>query len=337
MIAAGRAAGPSLLAAVVVAACASPRVVSRSSEPARLDPRRDGAPRVELCRDERAHTVTVRIDRRDVLTYQHGPQYAIPHIWPLRSPSGRLLTVQHPDPYPHHRSLWIADAVQLEDGPVVDFYHCWKNYVLEGQPAAGFKHRIRHMEFHALTTAGDRATVTATLRWMIDDAPVIDETRVLRAVALADGEYFVDLAWRLTAAYGNVTFHSDRVHYAWPFVRMHPQFSGDRGGTLVDDRGRQGQKATNGRYARWLDYSNVVEGRREGLAVFLFPDGKRHRWLTREYGCFGPRRPDDRNGTKFTLRKGESIAGRVGLLVHRGGVEAGGVARRYRQYCRGRL
>ena len=64
---------------------------------------------------------------------------------------------------------------------------------------------------------------------------MLDETRKLRVVALDDGEYFVDLSWTLTAAHGDVTFRSDWVHYAWPYLRMNPAFSGQQGGIIVDD------------------------------------------------------------------------------------------------------
>jgi hypothetical protein len=87
--------------------------------------------------------------------------------------------------------------------------------------------------------------------------------------------------------------------------------------------------------ALWIDYSNTVEGRTEGVALFQWPDGEAHRWLTREYGCFGPRRPDSRSGKPFTLAKGESITQRVGILVHRGDVQSGRVAERYEEYVVG--
>jgi hypothetical protein len=87
--------------------------------------------------------------------------------------------------------------------------------------------------------------------------------------------------------------------------------------------------------SRWIDYSNTVEGITEGLAIFQFPDGKEHRWLTREYGIFGPRRPDEQNGRPFTLKKGESITQRVGVLVHKGNIKSGQVAKRYKQYIQG--
>ncbi|HEX6962949.1 MAG TPA: DUF6807 family protein, partial [Lacipirellula sp.] len=70
------------------------------------------SPRWELHRDDELGRLKVSLDGREVLAYQYGDEYALPHYWPVRSPSGKLLTVQHPDPYPHHRSIWIADKIR---------------------------------------------------------------------------------------------------------------------------------------------------------------------------------------------------------------------------------
>lgn len=296
------------------------------------------APRWKLQQDDQAGQLTVVLDGREIVAYQYGDQFALPHYWPLRSPSGKLLTVQRPDPFPHHRSVWIADKIQVGQSPPVDFYHCWKNYKAGDDPKSGFRHFIRHQSFADLSSTGRTARVQAKLQWIIDETtPVIDEGRSLRVVALDDGEYLLDLEWELKPTREPVAFVSDAVHYAWPYVRMHPQFSGQRGGAITDDRGRRGQEATDGQTAKWIDYSNAVDGSTEGLAVFVYPDDKPHKWLTREYGTFGPRRADDRSGTNFTLAPEDSLRGRVGILIHRGDVAAGRVAERYRQYIEGTL
>jgi hypothetical protein len=62
-----------------------------------------------------------------------------------------------------------------------------------------------------------------------------------------------------------------------------------------------------------------------------------HTWLTRNYGTFGPRRNDAQNGKKFTLKKGETLTRRIGVLVHNGDVKSGKVAERYEEYCKGKL
>jgi hypothetical protein len=88
--------------------------------------------------------------------------------------------------------------------------------------------------------------------------------------------------------------------------------------------------------AKWIDCSNTVLGEAAGVAIFQWPDAKERRWLTREYGCFGPRRPDEQSGKPFTLRKGGTITQRVGVLVHKGGSKGGRVAERYALYVGGK-
>jgi hypothetical protein len=281
-------------------------------------------PRPELHRDDAAGRVTVAAEGREIVSWQFGTASTMPHWFPLKSPSGKDLLIQHPDPYPHHRAMWIADKVQLGDGPVVDFYH---GLPREAMPC------IRHVETGTPEVPfGACAAVGARLQWIANGAPVLDDERLMVLVPLADGEALIDLAWTLRAAHGPVTFHSDWIHYAWPYLRVHPQFSAESGGTLVDDQGRTGQGGTNGRYANWIDCSNTVDGVTEGVAVFVPQDGQWRKWLTRDYGCFGPRRDDAQSGVKFTLEKGEELSGRVRIFVHRGDAVTGRVAERYREY-----
>ena len=287
---------------------------------------------VTAVRDDAAGTLSFAVDGRQALVYQYGEAWAIPHIWPLRSPSGRSLLVQRTEPYPHHRSLWVVDRVQLEGGPDTDFYHEWKNLRDPEEPGLGHHSFIRHDGFRELRSGERSAAATADLTWIAQGEPVLGQSLRFELEDLGDGEFLLHLDWELRADYGEVRFLSDWVHYGWPYLRMDPAFSGERGGTIRDDQGRTGQEATNERYARWIDYSNQVDGVREGVAVFLPDDGQPRKWLTREYGTFGPRRPDDWSGTRFRLGRGERIGGRVAVLVHRGGVDGGQVAARYQAF-----
>jgi hypothetical protein len=291
----------------------------------------------EIKHDEAAAQLSVMVDGETAIVYQYGSQYALPHYWPIQSPTGKQMTVQHPEPYPHHRSMWIADRVRKVGGPEVDFYHCWKNYRQQDSPAAGFRHFIEHRRFSRVGVDGDVAFVEADLRWVVNESePVLDEQRTMRVVSLGDREYRVDLRWELRAAYGDVQFLSDAVHYAWPFVRMHPQFSVDGGAVMTNDHGGRNQKETDGKPALWIDYSATVDGISEGLALFIPADDGARKWLTRDYGTFGPRRVDAMSGVPFTLGRGESIVGEAALLVHRGDVTTGQVAKRYEEYLQSR-
>jgi hypothetical protein len=296
-------------------------------------------PKVELRRDDAAGRLAVLIDGREALVYQYAATLDLPHYWPMRSPSGKSMLVEQTEPYPHHRSFWIADTVSLDGGPEVSTYNALYSGEKTGEDAFGppFRDRVRHIRFTSLETTDSRAEVDAELVWETDGGrPVLTENRQLLIYALGDGEYFLDLLFSLTSAFGEVEFVSDDVHYAWPFLRLETRWSGEGGGTIITDTSATGQEATNMKPARWLDYFNTVEGVTEGVAVFQWPDGKEHRWLTREYGCFGPRRPDEQSGRPFVLKKGEAITQRVGVFVHKGDVKSGRVADRYHGYLEGK-
>jgi hypothetical protein len=297
------------------------------------------APRVQTVDDGKGQ-LAIQVDGREAIVYRHGPDEDLAHYWPVRSPSGKLLTVQQTEPYPHHRSFWFADKVQLADQRPVEFYGAlYSNGRGADNRKPPFRDRVRHAEFVSMDSEGDQLTITSKLVWEMDfDTPVLDELRQLRVVALDRGQYFLDVKFTLTAAYDDVTFVSDAVHYAWPYLRMSPEFSVQQGGVITNSEGGKNQAGTNNQVARWVDYSNTIDGQTEGLAVLSHTENEHpHRWLTRDYGTFGPRRVDAKSGKRFTLAEGQSISRRVGIYVHLGDVEEAKVGERYRQYVEGEL
>ncbi len=294
---------------------------------------------IEIDRNDEAGQMTASIDAKTVVVYRHGEDWDLPHYWPLNSPSGKNMLVQQTEPYPHHRAFWFADKVRFEGGEAATVYDALytgqggrRNPYTPYTPP--FKHNIHHTGFGKISSGPGFASIEKNLLWRIDyDKPVLEEKRLFEVRALGAGEYLLDITFTLTASYGQVDFVSDAVHYAWPYLRMNTAFSVDGGGTIVNSEGGVNQEGTHGQEAHWVDYSNTVDGVTEGLAILSHPsNGYPHRWLTRDYGTFGPRRPDARSGKPFTLERDESISQRVGVLVHRGDVTSGKVAERYRDY-----
>ncbi len=291
-----------------------------------------------LLQDDEAGCLHVIIRGHEAFIYRYTRWLDIPHIWPLYSPSGKNMLVQQADPYPHHRSFYVADTVRLDGQREVSLYNALYSGQSIGTESFGppFRDHIRHDKFTRKEVKGNQAFISAKLVWEMDGSiPVLEEQRHFVVHPLGKGEYLIDMTFELTAAFGNVEFVSDDVHYAWPFIRMHTRFSGENGGKITADNGATGEANTNTKRARWIDYSNTIDGITEGLAIFQYPDGKEHRWLTREYGIFGPRRSDERSGKPFTLERGQSITQRVGILVHTGNAKKGRVSQRYRQFIQG--
>lgn len=300
----------------------------------------DDKARFALAQDDTAGQLQIGIDGREAVVYQYAAHWDMPHFYPLRSPSGQLLTVQKTEPYPHHRSVWFADTVQLSGQRSVSFYNAIRSPRADPQdPRSPHRDRIRHVALGPPSIEGRELRLDIQLVWEMDfDVPVLDERREVRLVALGDGEYLLDLTFIVTASHGDVTFVSDWSHYAWPYVRMHPQFSEQNGGRMVNSVGGVGEAEVMGVNALWVDYANTVEEKTEGLAIFSHSDNDHpHKWFNRGYGTFGPRRNDARSGVRFVLEQDNSLQRRVGLLVHRGDVQGGRVAERYRQYVANEL
>ncbi len=283
----------------------------------------------------------VVVDGQDALVYQYGNDQDLVHFYPLLSPFGQSMTVQKTDPYPHHRSFWFGDKVKLDGGRAVGFYNALysgSTRNIESKPP--YQDHVRHLAFEEGKAEKNQAELKACLIWEMDgDTAVFDEQRVMRVVALGEGAWFMDITYTLSAKYGDVEFVSDAVHYAWPYIRMNKMFAVEGGGTITNSEGGVNQAATNGKSARWVDYVNTVDGKTSGLAIFAHPSTgpESPNWLTRDYGCFGPRRADDKSGRPFTMPKGDSISQRVGILIHRGDVKAGKVADRFAAYIAGKL
>lgn len=298
-------------------------------------PQAGASPRVVIRRDDAASRLSIRVDGVEAIAYRYGKDLAFPRFYPVWSPSGKAMTVQEAPPYPHHQSFWFADTVQLEGQRKASFYNGIYSRKDKKDPRSPFQDQIVHVGLlPEKPIASDQLELGLKSRWQINgEVPVLDQELQTRVVALGQGEYLLDLRYRVTASYGDVHFVSDAVHYAWPYIRMHPQFSVAEGGQITNSEGGVNQKQTCSKEARWIDYSNTVGGVAEGLAIFSHRDNEHpHKWLTRDYGTFGPRRPDAQSGKPFTLAKGKSLQRRVGVLVHRGDVKTGRVAQRYEQW-----
>lgn len=298
-------------------------------------------PAIEFKTDEARGQMQILIGGKEALVYVFGTNVDLPHFFPVRGPSGKSMTVEQTEPYPHHRSFWFADTVQLAGRREVSFYNAlYSGTGDKKKPQPPFRDRVRQVAFTSQRGGEGNAELDAKLLWEMDDGkiPVLDERRHLRIVALGAGEYLLDLHYTLTASHGDLTFRSDAVHYAWPFIRLNDEFNATGGGVLVNSEGQTGQNNTNMKVARWVDFSRADAKDAEGLAMLSHPANEQpHAWLTRDYGCFGARRVEAKSGKPFLLKKGEIIETRVGVLVHKGDVKSGRVAERFEAYAAGKL
>jgi hypothetical protein len=292
------------------------------------------APEITGKQDDKAGTLTVTVDGKEALVYRYGANEDLTHFHPLRSPAGKSMLVRKTEPYPHHRAFWFGDKVRKPGGRAVATYNALYSGVDRKDPP--YQDHVRHVGFEHLKSEGNVLSYVEKLVWEMDgDVPLLDERRDVRVTALGGGEYLMDIRFTVIAAHGDIEFVSDAVHYAWPYLRMNTEFSVEGGGRITSSTGGINQKGTNNSVADWMDYSNTSGDKNGGLTVMSHPENKKpHRWLTRDYGTFGPRRIDALSGKTFTLKQDETMTRRVGALVHLGDVKTGKVAERYAAYAK---
>jgi hypothetical protein len=286
------------------------------------------AEEVELRRDDDHHCLSILVDGKELLGYRYDPGFFLPRFFPVLGPSGNNLTDDGPKDHPHQRSIWFCDQLKLDDGKNVDFYMGF----YDKKKAT----RIRHKSFEYAKATRKEVLFKERLVWECAGKPLADETRTMSFFYLGDGEYLMDLVFRIEANHGKITFKPRDKHISIPFIRLAPDYTGNNGGTIENSEGGIGEKQTMGKTANWVDYSNTVNGKTEGIAVFSHPDSPFHppKWFTRGYGLFGPRRVDQREGKTLSIEKGESLSHNIGILIHRGDVEGGKVSERYKRYTK---
>jgi hypothetical protein len=290
---------------------------------------------------------TFALDGKTIIVYRHGEDVDLPHFSLWNSASGRNITIDITEPYPHHRAFWVAEnSVQLEGAdlkkPFSNYTGLYSGTKKENSQwqTAPFAQRSKHISFSNQKSSGKTFEVDETILWLAEETKIADELRHYRFTALDNGEYFLDFSFKIVAAYGKLTIKCDLTHYAFPYIRMNDTFNVEKGkGIITNSENAVGQGATDQKEAFWVDYSAPApNGGAEGLSCFIHPSQEPpHRWLTRNYGTWGPRRKASLHNTTFEIPSGESLGQRVGLLIHCGDVKTGHVAERYKEYCDGKL
>lgn len=254
--------------------------------------------------------VSFQRDHVELFRYQFGLNRQRPYLFPVRGPSGKLVTrLGHPhDPvgHRHHYSVWCAHYK-------VNGHDFWAD-----TPRCG---RQIHQFVQQLEDGVDRASIVAQIHWVTEGAELLlDEHRRIAARALEGGEYLIDCDSELKAV---SPVELDKTNFAWLAVRVAKTMGvNDGGGTLTNAEGAVNEKAIFWQRASWCDYSGrVAPDEVNGLTFFPHPTNRNNppQWHVREDGWMAPC-PFFEEGV--ALQPGEPLALRHRLHVHSGPLDA---------------
>lgn len=273
-------------------------------------------------------TVSMRMNGKEIWTFNHDPEEGKPYIHPLATTSGQVFTGLRPKDHVWHRGLWFS-------WKYINGVNYW-----EEDPATGKSMGRTHLLTTKRTVSPDQEVrVDMTLAY----APagltehVLRETRtVMISPPDESGTYTIEWASEFRAMENDVVLDrtplpgepngKDYGGYAGCSLRMNKEVSG---GTFLTSEGRTGSDAHR-QPARWAMYS-APQG---GCVLFMdHPDNLRYpaKWYIAEPMPFFS--PSVIHDAPHTIKAGDSLALRYRLCVHPKGITAGDAEMEWKRWA----
>lgn len=245
------------------------------------------------------------------------------YAFPLMTPAGFCVTAEGPADHPHHSGMWIASDHLHALMPAVNdtveeyTYNFYVNETFQGR-APG---RIQEVSRAGRELGAARFEIVQELEWRGprewaagDGRLIARETRTM-TVEVGERQHRIDVASRLAG--GDFAMKLGPTRHAYFNVRVAETMIVANGGSIRDDRGRQGGSGFSGAGARWVDFTGPVGGGAlAGISIVPHPvKGREPYWFAADWGVVtvGPFRE-----TTLMLARSETFESRYTVLVHDG-------------------
>ncbi len=262
--------------------------------------------------------VVINVGGKLFTSYKFDAEQKYPYFWPVNGPlSGKSITTETSEPYPHHHSLFFG-CDRVNGG------NYWQDVNKRGQ--------IISQGPKIVEASGKQVVFTDTCLWRQPGAePVIRDQR--RIVVTAPDEHirFIDFEINIEPL---VDIQILKTNHALFSARVVPELSVKSGGTLINAEGKSTEKGMFGIASPWCDYSGTRDGVAEGIAILDNPDNRWFpcKWFTRDYGFFSPTPMYWLDGDKLDIPKEQTLKLRYRVVVHTGDVKDANIARLFEQY-----
>jgi hypothetical protein len=262
--------------------------------------------------------VVITVDSKLFTCYKFAGSQKYPYFWPVNGPlSGKSITTETSEPYPHHHSLFFG-CDRVNGG------NYWQDVNARGQ--------ILSQGPKITEASGERIVLTDTCLWkQPGKEPVIEDTRRITICALSETLRIIDFKITVTPL---VDIEILKTNHSLFSARVVPELSVTSGGTLINAEGNTSEKGTFGAASPWCDYSGTRDGTAEGIAILQNPGNRWYpsKWFTRDYGFFSPTPMYWLEGDKLNLAKGEKLTLDYRVVVHAGDSKTANIAGLFDQY-----
>ncbi len=262
--------------------------------------------------------VTVTAGGKPFTCYKFAASQKYPYFWPVNGPaSGKSITTETSQPYPHHHSLFFG-CDRVNGG----------NYWQEGNERG----QIVSQGPKLIKASGDRVVFTDKCLWrQPGKEPIILDRRRVVITAPNEALRFIDFEISLEALTDIRILKSNHALFS---ARLMPELSVKSGGTLVNAEGKTGEKQTWGVPSPWCDYSGTRDSITEGIAILQHPHNRWFpaKWFTRDYGFFSPTPMNWLKDNRLELAKGKTLTLRYRVVVHTGNAKMADIEGIFKQY-----
>ncbi len=264
--------------------------------------------------------IAVTVNGKPFTCYKFGKSQKYPYFWPVNGPaSGKSITTETSQPYPHHHSLFFG-CDRVNGG------NYWQESNERGQIVSQGPKLIK--------ASGDRVIFTDECFWQQPGKrPIILDLRRIVITAPSKDLRFIDFEIILAAL---TDIRILKTNHSLFSARVAGELSVKSGGTLTNAEGKTGEKDTWGVASPWCDYSGTRRGITEGIAILQHPRNRWFpaKWFTRDYGFFSPTPMNWLKGNRLELAKGETLTLRYRVVVHTGNSKSAdikGIFERYKK------
>lgn len=262
--------------------------------------------------------IRVDVAGKTFTCYKFAPDQKYPYFYPVNGPlTGKGVTTETSQPYPHHHSLFFA-CDKVSGG------NYWHGANEGGQIVSKGPRIIESKE--------KRVVIEDTTRWRRRGEPdPFSGKRTIAISAPSATMRLVDFTITLTAT---SDVHIVKTNHSLFCARMAPHMCVESGGRLINAEGKLKQKDTLAQRSAWCDYSNKHEGHVEGLAILVWPKNRWSpcTWLTRDYGFFSPTPMNWLGPEGLDFKKGETITLSYRVVIHAGNEKDADVAGVYEKW-----
>lgn len=233
--------------------------------------------------------LTLAADGRPVLTYQMEPG-EVPegmspifrhgaHLHPVYSPSGRLVTGNHPPDHPWQRGVWMSWTKTEFDGGHPDFWNMGKGPGGD-ESDSPLPAEIRFVKLEKVWSDGTKAGFRSAHRWLDRttgaEKPVLDEVWEVNVFASAGNGrdvHLIDLTSTQSCA-GDKPLKLPKYHYGGLGVRGNERWNPPDRVTMLTSNGDDRVKG-DATKAKWVWLGGEVDGAVTGIAVLIHPSNFR--------------------------------------------------------------